>query len=412
MRRLLWIVTMFVCWQFISATQLTTLQKKAKVELFKALQKNNLTNVSEYADDELAFVYGNNKYRVGIHAYDEETLYLTMSLMFHLPEEYWVDVASAAAFEAASGKPVCSYAGEGVLAFSCEMYAKDAKPFIAVIPEMVKALASSAEEFEENYEKAQEKHVVNSMDKGVLRLTSDETEFIYPQYAFSEDPYLYIKRVQIEDGGTVIEMISYNGGEYKNCTLDRNAYLLVNGKKYNLIEADGISYKPIYTDYPGYQSGHNVPLTFKLYFPELPKGTSTFDFYESADSNWNIKGIRLTQGQRYAVINGKEIETSDHKWVCTQVEVQDGRTIVTKTVEPKTAGTYMYSSQDEFIEDADTGRKYYLQNSSLGFEGSPEISYDKKIITFYEIYPALPASVKKINISSGTQYYAKELQIC
>ena len=71
----------------------------------------------------------------------------------------------------------------------------------------------------------------------------------------------------------------------------------------------------------------------------------------------------------------------------------------------------MYSSQDEYIEDADTGRKYYLLNSSIGFEGSPEISHDTKTITFYEVYPALPSTVKRINISSGTQYYVKDLKI-
>ena len=71
----------------------------------------------------------------------------------------------------------------------------------------------------------------------------------------------------------------------------------------------------------------------------------------------------------------------------------------------------MYSSQDEYIEDADTGRKYYLVNSSIGFEGSPEISYDTNTITFYEVYPVLPSTVKRINISSGSQYYVKGLKI-
>ena len=208
MNRLLWIVAMLVCCQFVSAAQLTSLQKKAKIDLFKALQKNNLTNISAYTDEELGFVYKNNKYRIGIYANDEETLYLTMSLKFHLPDEYWVDVASVAAFAASAGKPVCSYAVEGLLAFSCEMYAKDAKPFIAVIPEMIQALASSAEKFEEEYEKAQETHIINNLDKGVLRLTSDETEFIYPQYTFSQDPDLYIKSVLIKDGRTILEMIS------------------------------------------------------------------------------------------------------------------------------------------------------------------------------------------------------------
>lgn len=71
----------------------------------------------------------------------------------------------------------------------------------------------------------------------------------------------------------------------------------------------------------------------------------------------------------------------------------------------------MFSSQGEYIEDADTGRKYYLIKSSIGFEGNPTISHDTNSIEFYEVYPALPATVKRVNISSGSQYYAKNLSI-
>ena len=110
-------------------------------------------------------------------------------------------------------------------------------------------------------------------------------------------------------------------------------------------------------------------------------------------------------------INSECVETAYHKWDCTAIEIQDCQTIVTKTVQPKSEGTFMFSSQGEYIEDADTGRKYYLKNSSIGFEGSPEISYDTKTITFYEVYPALPSTVKRINISSGLQYYVKGLKI-
>lgn len=179
---------------------------------------------------------------------------------------------------------------------------------------------------------------------------------------------------------------------------------------YNTTKADGIACSPQHTDYPGWDSGREASLHFKLYFPALPKGTTSFDFSEGSVDGWQIKGVELKHGNAYA-INGERIETAYHKWDCTAIEVQDGQTIVTKTVQPKSEGTFMYSSQDEFIEDADTGRKYYLQNSSIGFEGSPEISHDTKTITFYEVYPALPSSVKRINISSGSQYYVKGLKI-
>ena len=153
-----------------------------------------------------------------------------------------------------------------------------------------------------------------------------------------------------------------------------------------------------------------MSLHFKLYFPAIPKGTTSFDFSEGSVDGWQIKGVELKHGNSYA-ISGDKIESAYHSWDCTAIEVQDGQTIVTKTVRPKSEGTFMYSSQDEYIEDADTGRKYYLMNSSIGFEGSPEISHDTKEITFYEVYPSLPTNVKRINISSGSQYYVKDLKI-
>lgn len=204
-------------------------------------------------------------------------------------------------------------------------------------------------------------------------------------------------------------MVSYNGRQYQWCSISKNSYISVNGRRYSLSRANGIAYAPQHTDYPGYDSGREVCLRFRLYFPALPKGTTTFDFSEGADG-WQIKGVELKHGNVFAV-NGEQIETAYHKWGISALEIQEGQTIITKTVEPKSEGTFMYSSQNEYVEDADTGRKYYLTNSSIGFEGSPEISHDTKPITFYEVYPALPLTVKRINVSSGSAYYAKGLKI-
>ena len=90
---------------------------------------------------------------------------------------------------------------------------------------------------------------------------------------------------------------------------------------------------------------------------------------------------------------------------------QSNQTILKKRVTPKEEGTHVESSQEEFIEDADTGRKYYLMKSDIGFENNRRIILDKSALIFYEVYPALPSSVKRINISSGSQYYIKGLKI-
>lgn len=394
----------------VNAAQLTPAQKKAKSEIFNALKKYG-TNITDDGEESLSFKYDGTTFQASVHTLNPQTLYLTLFVGFGLPEEYNPEISNIAAFNAASGKPVCSFSSDGALAFSCEMYAKDAKPFIAVLPEMLVALSSSAEKFQEEYEKAVRDYVPSSPVTGASVIEASNNEYIYPKIASNtSDSRLYIKKVTLDQQYTILDMVSYNGAQYQNCAISKNSYLMANGRKYSMIKAEGISYSPTFTDYPGYESGREVSLNFRLYFPPLPKGTTTFDFMESPTDGWQIKGVNLKHGNAYA-INGEKIETAYHKWDCTAIEVQDGQTIVTKTVQPKSEGTFMYSSQDEYIEDADTGRKYYLQNSSIGFEGSPEISHDTRTITFYEVYPALPSTVKRINISSGSQYYVKGLKI-
>lgn len=395
----------------MDAAQLTPAQVKAKKEIFNALKKYG-TNISDDGEESLSFKYNGTTFEASVHTLNPQILYLCLSVIFGLPEDYISEVANIAAFNAASGKPVCSFSMNGALAFSCEMYAKDAKPFITVLPEMLHALKSSAENFQSEYEKAAKEYVPSSPVVGVSAMEINSNEYIYPKIAstHTDETKLYLAKVTLDPNYTILDMVSYNGGQIMNCTMSRNAYIMANGRKFSLIKAEGITYSPTFTDYPNWQSGREVSLSFRLFFPPLPKGTTTFDFMESPTDGWQIKGVELKHGNAYA-INGECIETAYHKWNCTAIEVQDGQTIVTKTVQPKSEGTFMYSSQDEYIEDADTGRKYYLLNSSIGFEGSPEISHDTKMITFYEVYPALPSTVKRINISSGSQYYVKNLKI-
>lgn len=395
----------------VNAVQLTPTQIKAKTEIYNALKKS-CTNITD-EDETLRFQYNDTQFFVNIHALNPQVLYLSLVLGFNLPESYNAEIANMAALHAASAKPVCASAYNGALVFSCEMYTKDVKSFIGVIPEMLQALSSSAEGFQEAYDEVEKVYTPSvSSASGISNITVNENEYNYPKVSstHTDETKLYIAKVTLDPNYTILDMVSYNGGQIMNCTMSRNAYILANGKKYNLIKAEGISYSPTFTDYPNWESGREVSLSFRLYFPPLPKGTTTFDFMESPTDGWQIKGVELKHGKAYS-INGERIETVYHKWDCTGIEVQDGQTILTKTVQPKSEGTFMYSSQDEYIEDADTGRKYYLMNSSIGFEGSPEISHDTKTITFYEVYPALPSSVKRINISSGSQYYVKDLKI-
>lgn len=110
-------------------------------------------------------------------------------------------------------------------------------------------------------------------------------------------------------------------------------------------------------------------------------------------------------------INGPILESSHHKWWATGIELNSYNTVVSLVVVPKTTNTYVCSTKNEYIEDCDTGKKYYIQSSSIGIEPKQTTLYSKQSKSFTNTYPALPNSVKRINIWSGDGYYAKNLQI-
>jgi hypothetical protein len=288
------------------------------------------------------------------------------------------------------------------------MFMNDYKPFATSFHSLISVMSTIRDAFDEAYEKAKPSYTTSSSFTSQFKKNSNE--YVWPYCRDLSDSKLYISKVSLLKDYTVLEMISYNGGQYQNCAIDRNSYLSVGGSRYTLLKAEGISYSPQFTDYPGYQSGREVSLTFKLYFKPLPTGIKQFDFSESSTKGWKITGITLDDTPSIS-INGDEIVTSDHKWKCASIMCQEKQTILRKVVTPTTKGTYMFSSQGEYIEDTETGRKYYLIKSSIGFEGNPTVSRDYSPIEFYEVYPALPATVKRINVSSGSQYYIKNLSI-
>lgn len=111
-------------------------------------------------------------------------------------------------------------------------------------------------------------------------------------------------------------------------------------------------------------------------------------------------------------VNGTTISTTTHDWVTMSVQGNSTYTIVVKQCYPKSAPTWICSSGSEFIEDCDTGQRYYLTGSDIG------VRYDNRTdllntnpISFNEYYPSLPNTVVRINISSGSRYYVTNVKI-
>lgn len=114
---------------------------------------------------------------------------------------------------------------------------------------------------------------------------------------------------------------------------------------------------------------------------------------------------------RLLKVNSSILESSYHKWWVTSIELNSVVTIVSKKVAPKVAESWVYETKDEYIEDCDTGKRYYITASSLGMEPNKRTLHSTEVISFEGIYPVLPSSVKRINIGSNMGIYVRNLQI-
>lgn len=105
------------------------------------------------------------------------------------------------------------------------------------------------------------------------------------------------------------------------------------------------------------------------------------------------------------------IYTDVHKWEVVSVEIREDCSILHKRVLPSSSSSWINSTRNEYIEDEQTGKRYYLVTSSLSI--SPQKTFLKSAAPydFTEVYGVLPESVKYINISSGDKYYVKALKI-
>ncbi len=112
------------------------------------------------------------------------------------------------------------------------------------------------------------------------------------------------------------------------------------------------------------------------------------------------------------VLDSEEILTEEHRWSILSVEARPDCTIVEKIVGPRDKDTTWISSvRQEYIEDSVTGEKFFINDSEIGFEPGKTIMIGYNTRVFKETYPPLPKDTKHINISSGTKYYIRNLDL-
>lgn len=114
----------------------------------------------------------------------------------------------------------------------------------------------------------------------------------------------------------------------------------------------------------------------------------------------------------YSIKNVPLMKTDLHYWGLTGMILSKECTILHKWCTPNVQNTCVYSNENEFIEDAQSKQRYYIEKSDIGIGfDNHRVVKDTKHFMFAEWYPPLPSSVKVINIHSGSRYIVKQLRI-
>lgn len=115
-----------------------------------------------------------------------------------------------------------------------------------------------------------------------------------PYIDFCHSSSARIKKITITSKETIVEFSCNNvtqGGYFQWINIDKNTYIVVDGKKYPLSRAEGIAVAPNKTNY----SKIGETKYFKLIFPAIPKGTTSLDLVEPGDSEWKFYGVSLKE---------------------------------------------------------------------------------------------------------------------
>jgi S1-C subfamily serine protease len=103
---------------------------------------------------------------------------------------------------------------------------------------------------------------------------------------------LKIRRVRITPTQTILDF-EYDNSVNKSgwITISPQTYIYIPdlGKKYEMTRAEGIPVEPNKYHFKYV----NEKRTFRLYFPPLPKATSSFNLIESAESSWKFYGVKI-----------------------------------------------------------------------------------------------------------------------
>ena len=130
---------------------------------------------------------------------------------------------------------------------------------------------------------------------------------------------------------------------------------------------------------------------------------NTYQNTYSSVSNVN-ESVSFSKSFQNAVI-----ENNSFRWELIRIECGATETKLIKRVIPKNKNAKVSSSRQFYIEDAETGNKYYLTASTIALV--PETTTINNELIFTETYQMLPPEVKTINIWARTSHFVENYKI-
>ena len=258
----------------------------------------------------IGFEYDGCRMVIRIDPQEVAPMFVTMAAIFELPNNYSPQTVLLAAKKLNAFKGIKVLTSEESFSVQTDMFLTNAESFTRVFQKMISQIQITVGSFAEAYsnassDKTQAGHdrregnsmntSANTSNKNNTRRT---TEGVYynPKVSGQLATDAKIKRVVITEEYTCVELSSNSTTSditAEWCNIDSNTYIVIEDKQFDklkLVRASGIKLAPDKT----YYGGPNRSISFKLYFPPIPKDTRSISLIEP-DSSWCFYGITLHQ---------------------------------------------------------------------------------------------------------------------
>ena len=256
----------------------------------------------------ISFIYDGCNYLIYIAPDERTPMFVSLAALFELPGDFSPLTVALAANELNNYKGVKVLCYDDSFSVQAEMFITDASTFIDVFYPLIHQIQSVLGSFTKacsnvnldkvnsspNTNKKGTTSNANTTTNGLKTTTVPEGVYYNPKVTGQLVSGAKIKRVTITDDYTCVE-VSVNstsdGITSEWCNIDGNTYIVNEDKpfeKLKLSRASGIKVAPDKT----YFGGSNKTISFKLYFPPIPKDTKSLSLIEP-DSSWCFYGITL-----------------------------------------------------------------------------------------------------------------------